>query len=136
MSNIANNSEELNRAFHISVCGGLGTDFARLAELVGDGADVNSYAPYGAANGNYQTALGQAVDVNNYGLAMFLIDMGADVNRLTHRSGQFPLHCAIGRRNRTMIRTLLCHGADMDARHDDGESPRELAARLNVLEIF
>jgi hypothetical protein len=129
-------TSNMNTAFHRSVWGGCGTDYAELATLVGDGADVNSYAPVGVPHGNYRTALAQGIFAHNSGLVIFLIEMGANVNQLTRQSGWFPLHCAVACNDRTMCDLLLRYGADPHARYEDSETPLEMATRMRRANLF
>ena len=138
MAFVALTNEQLNTEFHRAVWDGHGSDYAKIANLLEAGADVNSYAPDNVPAANYQTALAQAILSNNFGLAVFLIDAGADVNQLTRQSGWFPLHCAITRWNLPMASMLLAHGADPHQRHQSHalvcqeETPLEFAVRLNT----
>ncbi len=129
---------DLNKEFHISVNGGLGTDYARLAELVEAGADVNSRGHRNVPVSDYSTALSQAMFRENYGLFSFLLDLGADVNYMTRESGSLPLHRAVslyGTRlygnPQIFVEALLARGADPHLRSlPYNESAYELAQRL------
>jgi ankyrin repeat protein len=108
--------------------------------LVAAGANVNDTA----ANGS--SALAVATLSGNGALAAFLLDNGANPNAAG--AGYTPLHAAILRSNLDLIRALLAHGADTNARlmkatparrHSqdwamnlawDGASPFWLAARF------
>lgn len=94
----------------------------RLVEfLIGKGAEVNArdttgYTPlhYAAAGGNKETA-------------EVLVARGADVHATTGHSGNTPLHLAVqlnnvagpggGKRRVELVRLLLDHGADVNARN-------------------
>jgi hypothetical protein len=132
----------LNTAFHRTVFGGYGADYAQLTALIEQGADVNSYSPSSVPFGDYRTALAQAIRVNNYGLSVFLIEMGANVNQITRGSGWFPLHCAVAAYSdssisRKMIGMLLGYGADPLRRcPHSNETPIEMALRLKKNDVF
>lgn len=134
--------EDVNKLFHKAICGGRGTDFAEIAKLVvEDGADINSRGHRYVPLSDHKTALRQAIGVGNYGLIIFLIDLGADVNQLTRNSGWLPLHSAVAEHNNlTTIETLLIHGADPTMKSNvDYETPIEMALRLkrnDAYELF
>lgn len=119
--------ENLNKEFHLSINGGRGNDYAKLVELIEKGADVNSRGPRDVPLSDYKSALAQAIFVQNYGLVSFLIDLGADINQLTRRSGWFPLHCVVasyysGQMGLAIAEILLAHGANpyLSPRQDTG----------------
>jgi ankyrin repeat protein len=124
---------DLNKEFHKAVWGGNGKDYTRLAELVEAGADVNSQGHRDVPGSDYTTALGQAISAENYGLFVFLLDLGADVNQLTRQSGSLPLHKAVGcyKNPAIFVTELLARGADPHLRTlPYNESAYELARRL------
>jgi hypothetical protein len=124
---------DLNKEFHKVVNGGLGTDYARLAELVEAGADVNSRGHRDVPGSDYTTALAQSIFRENYGLFVFLLDLGADVNYLTRQSGSLPLHKAVycHKNPAIFVTELLARGADPHLRSlPYNESPYEMARRL------
>jgi ankyrin repeat protein len=105
---------DLNKEFHMAIWGGRGTNYAKLAELVEAGADVNSRGHREVPLSDHKTALAQAIHMENYGLFVFLLDLGADVNFLTRQSGSLPLHYAVSchKNPAVFVGTLLAHGAD------------------------
>lgn len=131
--------EDVNKLFHKAIYGGRGTDFAEIAKLVvEDEADINSRGHRHVPLSDHKTALRQAIGVDNHGLILFLIDLGADVNQLTRGSGWLPLHCAVAEHNNlNIIETLLIYGADPTMKSDvDFETPIEMALRLKRYDAY
>lgn len=111
--------------------------------LIRRGADLNADDGYGT------TALATAVYQNarigsgeHEQIALRLIEAGANVNT---RTGIYidgtddiaPIHRAT--RSRAILRALLAHGADVNARDGDGETPLHWAvrdSRLDIVEIL
>jgi uncharacterized protein len=106
--------------FEASATGNLG----RVRQLVeGAPATVNSFAP----DGFYP--LGLAVFFGHRDVVEFLLKQGADVH-LAARNPQrvTALHAAAARRDAEVVRTLLKHGADPNARQEKGFVPLHDAA--------
>ena len=133
----------LDIAFHI-VAMDDPCDYTRLIELVMEGADVNTIFAH-------RTALVQAICANNQNLAIFLIEMGADVNQ-NYPTGWRPQHFAVtahnehnekrAQRSLVVIQSLLAYGADPSAvaeRVVPEETPLQMAQRLgkhDLVDLF
>ena len=97
-------------------------DTARL--VLAAGADVNESAPDGIAGDTNASALFKpdtdasallvAIDSDHEELAAFLLEQGADPNH--HGAGRTALHSATQRAMPELVKTLLAHGADPNAR--------------------
>lgn len=77
---------------------------ARL--LISKGADVNDVAPSGTS------ALVIATHGGNSAMAAYLLDKGADPN--ADEAGYTALHAAVLRRDTTLVKALVAHGADLE----------------------
>jgi ankyrin repeat protein len=64
----------------------------------------------------------------NVGIAMNLIDRGADVN-MANQDGWTPLALAVSARNTDLVRALLSKGADPNAPAGNGQRLLSLASR-------
>ena len=121
-------------------------DLASARLLVGGGADVNDADAWGVS------ATVMAAHSGFGDLVEFLLDEGADASAA--EAGFSALHMAIMRRDAVMVRTLLAHGADANARLENwtptrrasrdwhlhpslvGASPFWLAARFAQPEVM
>jgi uncharacterized protein len=97
-------------------------DAARVASLLGEGADVNLAQADGA------TALHWAAYYGDADLASQLIAAGANVSA-ANREGSTPLWLASSRGDAVMIEKLLAGGADANEALPLGRRPLMLAAR-------
>jgi ankyrin repeat protein len=97
-------------------------DIARI--LLDAGADVNETAPDGIGGDtnarslfkpNTQAgALLVAIDSHHEAMARFLVEHGADVNQ--HGAGRTPVHSAVQQKMPELVKILLVHKADPNAR--------------------
>lgn len=98
--------------------------------LIANGADVH------AIEANGWTALHQAAYYRRSGAIDILLANHAEVNALT-RQGSTPLHLAVqhgkepSEQEETMdaVAVLLAHGADLETRNGDGQTPLLIASR-------
>ncbi|MGI8748814.1 MAG: ankyrin repeat domain-containing protein [Deinococcus sp.] len=113
----------------LGLCAFLG--HAELAhELLGRGAGVNEPS----RNPMRVTPLHSAVAGDHAGLALLLLEAGAEVNAVQH-GGFTPLMSAARNGNLTLVRALLERGAHAGARNDEGRSARELALEEGHAEV-
>ena len=91
----------------IAVLGGLA-----IITLPGCGSSLYS----AAKNGNYKAA-------ERY------IEQGEDINAGRAGDGRTPIHAASERGQRKMVTVLMNHGAFVDARDNEGNTPLDLARR-------
>ena len=121
-------------------------DLASARLLVAAGADVNDQPPYGTS------AAVVAAHSGHGAVAAFLLEQGADPNAAD--AGYTALHAAILHKDAGLVRALLDHGADPEARvrastpvrrdavdfylHPSyvGATPFWLAARFNAPDIM
>lgn len=94
-------------------------DVGILTALLDAGADPNS------PNADGQTALLVIAGTDNLAAAELLIDRGADVNAVESWRGQTPLMWAVIEGRVDMVRLLVEHGADVEARSTVNEWPRQ-----------
>lgn len=83
-----------------------------------------------------RTPLFLAVTSGHLGVAEFLLHSGADPNLAEEAfgrdyGGETALHEAVRVKAADLVRLLIAHGADPDARNARGESSRQLAERRN-----
>jgi ankyrin repeat protein len=91
---------------------------------------INAYAPDG-----FQP-LGLAAFFGHAGLVEFLLEKGTQVNSPSRTSMRvMPLHSAIANRRTEIVRLLLDHGADVNARQADDFTPLHEAAQNGMLDV-
>ena len=77
--------------------------------------------------------LDKVLDRDPLATAKRLIDAGADVNAVERRAGWTPLFRAVSDNNPELVRLLLAHGANPDARDFSGKRPLDYAVTLGKL---
>lgn len=108
------------------------TDVVR--RLLARGADAT------AANEEGWTALHAAAERSSSDIVKLLLAHKAKADAKTARFGETPLMLACGQFGGTDVRSLACtrlliaHGADIDARTNDGETPLMFAARRGMVD--
>ena len=69
-------------------------------------------------------------------IAAFLIDQGADIHAVARNAMQIqPLHAAVAGQYADIVRLLIEHGADVNARQQSGFTPLMAARQNNNKEI-
>lgn len=101
-------------------------DFAIMKALVAAGGDIES------PNAEGQTLLMTVARTGNVDTAKMLIDKGAKVNSKENWGGQTALMWAASQQQPAMIRLLLKHGAEVDARSKDHDWPRWVTSEPRV----
>lgn len=96
-------------------------DVARVVELIAQGADVNSPDLFG-------TPLHLAAAKGRTGIALILIDRGADIEAAGEPEGALPLHTAALNGQSEVAALLLDRGADVDARDAAGRTALMVAS--------
>jgi cytohesin len=91
-------------------------DVESAKHLLAGGADVNESTP------NNLSALVVATHSGNGAFAAFLVDHGANVN--ADGGGYSALHAAILRGDAGLVKTLVAHGADVQAKLRNGTPSR------------
>lgn len=102
-----------------------GADFDFVRELIKKGANVSQ------VNSDGYGLLQETASNHDCGwrMAELLIQSGANVNQ--NVIGWTPLHSAIQYQNLQVMCTLICYGADINIRDNDGgETPFEMMSRL------
>ena len=84
--------------------------------LVDHGVDINFKSKTG------WTALTGAVQANQTGIVLYLLEQGAEVNTQYAPNGQTPLIMAVQRRNKAMVEALIAKGADVNVKDNSGRS--------------
>jgi ankyrin repeat protein len=82
-----------------------------------------------------RTPFQQAMMVNSYEIAEILMKRGANVDAKNPKTGSTLLHSAAGSKNIEDVKFLLAHGADVNAKHDEGGTPLHQAAAWSSVEI-
>lgn len=96
-------------------------DVARVVELIAQGADVNAYDLFG-------TPLHLAAAKGRTGIAVILIDRGADLEAPGEPEGALPLHTAALNGQAQVAALLIDRGAKVDARDAAGRTALMVAA--------
>ena len=96
-------------------------DVARVIELLAKGADVNASDLFG-------TPLHLAAAKGRTGIAVILIDRGADLEAKGEPEGSLPLHTAALNGQEEVAALLVERGAKVDARDAAGRTPLMVAA--------
>jgi ankyrin repeat protein len=75
-----------------------------------------------------ESALGMAIATRNVDLDVvrLLLQAGAQVNEPADAEGNYPLHRALWRRDKELVKLLLTHGARSDLKNKAGQTPRDL----------
>ena len=99
-----------------------------VKSLVEAGADMNTQV------GDYgQTPLAEAVGNNKNDVASYLVEKGADVNLWDKEKWWSPLMSAASRLD--LVKLLVSHGADVNARNESGHTPLSRAVQGQRLEV-
>lgn len=99
-------------------------DIETASVLVEAGADVDDTAASGTS------ALVIATHSGHAALASYLLDQGADPNAAG--AGYAALHAAVLRSQHELVKKLLDHGADIDARVEHGTPGRRFSADYSI----
>jgi ankyrin repeat protein len=98
--------------------------------LYGQGADLNAISK----NGTGYTALTGAVAGRHPGVARWLVENGAQVN-YRYAKGHSPLLEAAANGSLDIVKILLAHGADPQAKTDEGKSALDFAEQAGHTEL-
>lgn len=98
----------------------------KIKELIMRGADIN-------ATTEFLTPVLYAVRANCDELLEWLIDAGADVNKVGTQFYQSPLTFAVLKNDREMAAKLIAAGATLDYQNGDSATALMIAARTNNL---
>ncbi|XP_065056060.1 NF-kappa-B inhibitor epsilon-like [Rhopilema esculentum] len=116
---------------HIAVAHSFGTgNEAVIHLLVSNKCDVNLIEGKSG-----KTCLYMALENQNYRLANYLIDRGADVN-IDAFSGTSPLHLACQAGDFDMVKKLLAKNAALTAKNAEYESPKDVAATDEIRRLL
>ncbi|RJP34107.1 MAG: ankyrin repeat domain-containing protein [Phycisphaerales bacterium] len=102
----------------------------RVRELLDAGGDADARA----ADGMY--ALHLAAFFNAADAVRVLLEGGANVNRVADNPMKVrPIHSAVAGGSAAIVEMLIRHGADVNARQQEGWTPLQAAAKNGLLEI-
>jgi uncharacterized protein len=94
-------------------------------------ASLHQYSP----DGFFPLAL--AAYFGHREIAKFLLSVGADVNQVAKNPIQIsPIHSAVSSKDLEMVKLLVDHGADVNARQQKGFTPLQGAAGSGDLDIM
>ena len=129
--NAENKYKQTPLAYKAGRAGVLSTDTEDLVQAMIDaGASVNHISGYG------YTALNQAAESGQVGVAKALIEAGAKVNFTNGCYGFFtPLHNAAEYGHLEMVKALIHAGAEINAKNKFGATPLSLASAEEHLDI-
>lgn len=129
--NAENKYKQTPLAYKAGRAGALRTDTEDLVQAMIDaGASVNHISGYG------YTALNQAAESGQVGVAKALIEAGAKVNLTNGCYGLFtPLHNAAEYGHLEMVKALIHAGAEINAKNKFGATPLSLASAEEHLDI-
>jgi hypothetical protein len=95
------------------------------------GVLLDSGAAFNAKDANLMTALAHASAKGHLAVVQKLLNAGTSVNEVA-RHGMTALHWAVAGGHTQVVGALLKAGADPTIRNEEGESPTQLAERLNL----
>jgi uncharacterized protein len=94
-------------------------------------ASIHKYSP----DGFFPLAL--AAYFGHRNIVNFLLDRGADANQVAENTIRIaPIHAAVSSKDLEMVRLLIEHGADVNARQQNGFTPLQGAAGSGSLDIM
>ena len=102
--------------------------------LLEHNADVDSQNKEGQTS-LHSSIQGLAFKVDRPKIARLLLKYGANPNARTRRDLQTPLHLALINSNVLLLRVLLEHGVDLDAKDKDGKTPLQLSLERGNEEV-
>jgi ankyrin repeat protein len=101
-------------------------DYPIMQALVSAGGNIES------PNGEGQTLLMAVVRTGNVETARLLLDKGANVNTKENWGGQTALMWAAAQQQPALIKLLIAHGAEVDARSKDPGWPRWVTSEPRI----
>ena len=105
----------------------------KVKQLIKDGADVNTIAPYTDIS-----ILHQACESGNINIVKMLInhpDININILQTYQKKYPTPIFKAVSSCHINIVKLLLEHGADIDIKNDDGETVLHLAVKQNSIKL-
>lgn len=101
-----------------------------IKKIIADGRNVNSEIEYypGIYDLPLHLALKSSIKSSNFDIPLFLLDAGANVNSISPRSSDTPLHIASEAGNENLVLIFLNAGANINVRDKKGHTPLLYAA--------
>jgi ankyrin repeat protein len=101
-----------------------------ISILMDNGIDCNSY------DGNGKTPLICAIEDYADESAKVLLKNKANINLVSKKDKQTPLHYAVSRNNKAVVQRLLLLGADVSKKDSEGLTPADYAQKYGFIEIL
>lgn len=73
---------------------------------------------------------------NKYNDILFILEKGADINKINETTGNIPLHDAIVYNDDSIIELLIQYNSNLNVQNDDGYTPLMLSIIMNNLNII
>lgn len=107
------------------LCASEENDFEAVQRALAQGAQVNTYDPYG------KTALMHAVINNNIAIATLLLENRAAINQQDN-AGNTALHIALLNNNTDMATLLIGYNPNMNITNKNGLTPLNIIQKANL----
>lgn len=106
----------------------------KIAELLlANNADLNARDSWG--NTPLHNAIRSGLRTQGIGIIQVLVKRGANINTKNDRDGKTPFHVAVSKGDVEVVRLLLSHGADVNARDKYGATSLHSAASEGTTKI-
>ena len=110
----------------------LNRHFESVRELLDHGANVNAKDSQGQTPLHQALSTGSFIEDAGFEVVQLLLERGADAN--TREGHEFPLHLASYNQHLGSVRVLLDHGANVNAKDSQGQTPLHQALTGSFIE--